>query len=125
MLDEAVLCNKVLKVLHLDEVVVDGMLLAGARVAGGVRDGEAEGVWVAFEEQAVESSLADARRAGDDDGPAVRRSWRRVSAGFFCPFVLFPIDLRRDWQGCWMELTSGHCAYILDSRKLGDWAAVE
>lgn len=74
VLDEAVLCNEVLKVLHLDEVVVDGVLLTGARVAGGVRDGEAEGVWVAFEEQAVESSLADARGAGDDDGAAVRRS---------------------------------------------------
>jgi hypothetical protein len=34
---------------------------------------------VAFEEQAVEGSLADARRAGDDDGAGVGRSWFGVS----------------------------------------------
>lgn len=125
MLDEAVLGNEVLKVLHLDEVVVDGVLLAGAGVAGGVRDGEAEGVWVAVEEQAVESSLADARGPGDDDGAAVRRSWREERQ-----LLLFSLFTEEGFgegigQGCWVELTGGHCADILDSRKLGDWAAVE
>lgn len=71
MLDEAVLGDEVLKVLHRDKVVVLAVLLAGPRGAGGVRDGEAKGVRVALKEEVVEGALADARGAGDDDGSAV------------------------------------------------------
>lgn len=39
---------------------------------------------MAVEEQAVEGSLADARRAGDDDGAGVGRSWFGVSRPVKC-----------------------------------------
>lgn len=55
-------------------MVVLAVLLAGARGAGGVRDGEAERVGVALKEQVVERALADARGAGDDDGAGVYMS---------------------------------------------------
>jgi hypothetical protein len=71
MLDEAVLGNQGLKVIHGHKVVVHAILLALARLAGRVRDGEGKGVGVLLEEPAVEGALADARRAGDDKGAAV------------------------------------------------------
>lgn len=71
MLDEAVLCDEVVKGVLCDKVVVDAVRLAGPRAAGGVGDGEGKGVWVALEEELVEGALADARGAGDDDWSAV------------------------------------------------------
>lgn len=71
VLDEAVLGDEVLKVLHRHKVVVLAVLLARPRGAGGVRDGQAKGVRVALKEEVVEGALADAGRAGDDDGTAI------------------------------------------------------
>ena len=76
MLDEAVAGDEGLEILHGDEVVVHGVLLAGARGAGRVGDGEAEGLGVALEEAVVERALADARGPGDDDGTGIRRGCR-------------------------------------------------
>lgn len=71
VLHEAVLADEGLEVLHLDEVVVHTVGLARARGAGGVRDGEREGVRMAREEEVVEGALADARGAGEDEGAGV------------------------------------------------------
>lgn len=76
VLDEAVAGDEGLEILHGDEVVVHGVLLAGARGAGRVGDGEAEGLGVALEEAVVERALADARGPGDDDGTGIRRGCR-------------------------------------------------
>lgn len=77
MLDKAVLGNEVLEILHRHKVVVLAVLLAGARSARRVRDGEAKGVGVAFKEEVVEGALADARGAGDDDGTVVYSTLRK------------------------------------------------
>ena len=71
VLHEPFVVDEVLKVLHLHKVVVYAVGLASAGRAGGVRDGEGEGVRVALEEEAVEGALADARGAGEDEGPGV------------------------------------------------------
>lgn len=79
VLDEAVVVDEVLKVLHLDEVVVHAVGLAGAGRARRVRDGEGEGVGVAREEEVVEGPLADARGPGEDEGAGVFGGWGAVS----------------------------------------------
>lgn len=71
MLDESVLGDEVLKVLHGDKVVVDAVLLAVAGLARRVRHGQREGVGVRREQLVVQRALADARGAGDDEGSAV------------------------------------------------------
>lgn len=75
-LDEPVVGLEGEKLVLGDKVVVHAMLLAGAWVAGGVRDGQRKGVGVAVEEQPVEGALSDAGRAGDDDGLPLRREGR-------------------------------------------------
>jgi hypothetical protein len=75
VLDESVLGDEVFKLGHGDVVVVFAIGLAGARGAGGVRDGEAECVGVLREEAVVECAFADTRGAGDDDGSAVGGCW--------------------------------------------------
>ena len=60
VLDEAVLCDQGLELLHGHEVVVLAVGLAGAGGASRVRDGEGEGVWVGGEEAVVEGAFADA-----------------------------------------------------------------
>ena len=83
-LDETALLPQLLESLLGDIVVVDTILLAGSRAAGGVRDGKGESIGVSLEEELEESALADARGAGDDDGTTVRReNWQRgrVSIG--------------------------------------------
>lgn len=105
VLDEAVLRNKGLERVHSDEVVVDGVALARAGGARGVRHGEDKGIGVALEEELVERALADARGAGDDEGAAVGGDWLRVLV-----FLL-----QRAWwarsRGCSVlgERTVGHC----------------
>lgn len=73
VLHEAVLGNEVLERLHSNVVVVDAILLAGARRASSVRNGQAERIGVLLEEAVIQCSLADARRAGYDEGTAVGR----------------------------------------------------
>jgi len=63
VLDEPVLSDEGLEVGHADVVVVDAVLLAGARGARRVRHGEGEDVGVPLHQALEEGALADARGA--------------------------------------------------------------
>ena len=76
VLDEAILGDEVLELGHGDVVVVYAILLALARGTGGVGDGEGEAVGVVLAQAVVESALADARGARDDNRAAVEESCR-------------------------------------------------
>jgi hypothetical protein len=76
-LDKAVLGLELEELLLSHEVVVDAVLLARARLAGGVGDGEGEGVGMPLEEEVVESALADARGARNDNWTRIG-DWERV-----------------------------------------------
>jgi hypothetical protein len=69
MLDERVLGDQPLELLLGREVVGHAVLLAVARPARRVRDGEAEAVRVGGEEALQQRGFAGARGPGDDDGP--------------------------------------------------------
>lgn len=67
MLDETILFDELLKLLLADVVVMSAGLFALARLAGRVRDGEAEGVGVSGEEAFEERGLSGAGGAGEDE----------------------------------------------------------
>src|SRR5207342_560989 len=65
-LEKVVLLAAAGELLRRKEVVVDSVLLPGARLPGGRRDRELE-VGAAIEQPLDQRSLADARGAGDDE----------------------------------------------------------
>ena len=88
-LDETALGLQLFESFLGDIVVVDAILLAGSRAAGGMRHGKSKSVGVSLEEELEEGALANARGAGDNDGATIRReSWQRgrvsIGGGSWC-----------------------------------------
>lgn len=71
MLNEALLRNQVLKLLHGNEVVIDLVGLSWTWTTGGVGDRGLEGIWVGILEHMVKRALSDARWPGNDYRTAV------------------------------------------------------
>lgn len=100
-LDETALGLQLLESLLGDIVVVDTILLAGSRAAGGMRHGKREGIGVSLEEELEEGALADARRAGDNKGATIgRENWQgsRVSTGRGSWLVTLQVSGKAYWE---------------------------
>lgn len=82
MLNEAILCNQLLELLHCGEVVIRLMLLPRSWAAGGMRHRELEDIWMRFLQHLPERTLPHSRWPGDDDWAGV--FWETVD----CSVVL-------------------------------------
>ena len=90
VLNEPIFGDQILKVLHLDVMVINAIGLPRSRTPGRVRNRESKNFGVTLEEHLIKSALANARRAGEDNWAVIWWCCMRSAVSF----EIFSMDSR-------------------------------